>query len=62
MFSHLQVSVEDVVVLINSDRINVTDKKACCSYDILLPYTLETNNAKAFLDYSIMVRIFLFLY
>ncbi|CAL1677498.1 unnamed protein product [Lasius platythorax] len=49
------VSVEDVVVLINSDRINVTDKKACCSYDILLPYTLETNNAKAFLDYSIMV-------
>lgn len=56
MLFHLQVSVEDVVVLINSDRINVTDKKACF-YDILLPYTLETNNAKAFLDYSLMVRI-----
>ncbi|XP_029664603.1 PIH1 domain-containing protein 1-like [Formica exsecta] len=49
------ISVEDVVVLINSDRINVTDKKAYCSYDILLPYTLEANSAKAFLDYSIMV-------
>lgn len=55
------VSVEDVVVLINSDRINVTDKKACF-YDILLPYTLETNNAKAFLDYSLMIlRIDIFI-
>ncbi|XP_070166031.1 PIH1 domain-containing protein 1 [Polyergus mexicanus] len=49
------ISVEDVVVLINSDRINVMDKKTYCSYDILLPYTLEANSAKAFLDYSIMI-------
>lgn len=49
------VSVEDIVVLINSDRINVTDEKACCSYDVLLPYTLRADNAQAFLDYNIGV-------
>ncbi|KAG5330846.1 PIHD1 protein, partial [Acromyrmex heyeri] len=52
------VSVEDIVVLINSDRINVTDEKAYYSYDVLLPYTLKADNAKAFLDYNIGVRIY----
>lgn len=52
----MQVSIENIVVLINSDRMNITDKKACCSYDILFPYILEANSAKAFLDCSIMVR------
>jgi len=55
MHYHLQISVEDIVILINSDRINVTDEKACCSYDVLLPYTLKADNAKAFLDYNIGV-------
>jgi len=46
------------VVLINSDRINVTDEKACYSYDVLLPYTLKADNAKAFFDYNVgMLRI-----
>ncbi|KYN06465.1 PIH1 domain-containing protein 1 [Cyphomyrmex costatus] len=54
------VSVDDVVVLINSDRINVTDEKACYSYDTLLPYTLKADNAKAFFDYNIGVRICIF--
>ncbi|GAB1859766.1 PIH1 domain-containing protein 1-like isoform X2 [Camponotus japonicus] len=49
------VSIENIVVLINSDRMNIADKKACCSYDILFPYILEANSAKAFLDCSIMV-------
>lgn len=64
MHYHLQISVKDIVVLINSDRINVTDEKACCSYDVLLPYTLKADNAKAYLDYNIGVRtyIILFLY
>ncbi|XP_011059163.1 PREDICTED: PIH1 domain-containing protein 1-like isoform X1 [Acromyrmex echinatior] len=58
------VSVEDIVVLINSDRINVTDEKAYYSYDVLLPYTLKADNAKAFLDYNIGVRSYIpfFLY
>ncbi|KAL6268856.1 hypothetical protein P5V15_001978 [Pogonomyrmex californicus] len=52
------VSIENVVVLINSDRINVTDEKACYSYDVFLPYTLVADSAKAFLDYNIgMLRI-----
>nr|XP_012217518.1 PREDICTED: PIH1 domain-containing protein 1 isoform X1 [Linepithema humile] len=51
------VSIEDVEVLINSDRINVTDKKASDMYDVLLPYTLKANNAKAFFDRNISVRI-----
>ncbi|XP_036147366.1 PIH1 domain-containing protein 1 [Monomorium pharaonis] len=49
------VSIEDIVVLINSDRINVTDEKACYSYDVLLPYILKADNARAFLDYNIGV-------
>ncbi|KAL0108227.1 hypothetical protein PUN28_015051 [Cardiocondyla obscurior] len=49
------VSVEDIVVLINSDRINVTDEKAHYSYDVLLPHILKADNAKAFLDYNIGV-------
>ncbi|XP_071647523.1 PIH1 domain-containing protein 1 isoform X1 [Temnothorax longispinosus] len=55
------ISVEDIVVLINSDRINVTDEKACCSYDVLIPYTytLKPDNAKAYLDYNIGVRIYI---
>lgn len=57
----LQISVKDIVVLINSDRINVTDEKACCSYDVLLPYTLKADNAKAFLDYNIGVRIYMYI-
>jgi len=56
----LQISIEDIVVLINSDRISVTDETACYSYDILLPYTLKADNAKAFLDYNIGVRIYIF--
>lgn len=59
MHYHLQVSVEDIVVLINSDRINVTDEKAYYSYDVLLPYTLKADNANAFLDYNIGVRIYI---
>lgn len=55
----MQISVEDIVVLINSDRINVTDEKACYSYDVLLPYTLKADTAKAFLDYNIGVRIYI---
>ncbi|XP_072750716.1 PIH1 domain-containing protein 1 [Anoplolepis gracilipes] len=54
LFDMSSISVKDIVVLVNSDRINVTDKKACF-YDILVPYILEANSVKAFLDYSIMV-------
>lgn len=51
------VSIKDIVVLINSERINVTDEKGC-SYDILLPYKLKIDNAKAHLDYNIgMLRV-----
>ncbi|XP_014472122.1 PREDICTED: PIH1 domain-containing protein 1-like [Dinoponera quadriceps] len=49
------VSIENVVVLINPDRINVTDEKTCCSHDVLLPYNIKTDSAKAYLDYSLKV-------
>ncbi|XP_019700301.1 PIH1 domain-containing protein 1 isoform X4 [Harpegnathos saltator] len=50
------VSTEDIVVLINSGRINVTDEKAYCSHDILLPYAVKASSAKAYLDYNLRVR------
>ncbi|XP_025162573.1 PIH1 domain-containing protein 1 isoform X2 [Harpegnathos saltator] len=52
------VSTEDIVVLINSGRINVTDEKAYCSHDILLPYAVKASSAKAYLDYNLrMLRV-----
>ncbi|XP_011864344.1 PREDICTED: PIH1 domain-containing protein 1-like [Vollenhovia emeryi] len=48
-------SVDSMAVFINSDRINVTDEKACCSHDVFLPYTLQVHSAKAFFDYNIGV-------
>jgi len=56
----LQITIENIVVLINSDRINVTDEKTSCSYDVFLPYILDANGAEAFFDYNIGVRIFSF--
>ncbi|XP_011344029.1 PIH1 domain-containing protein 1 isoform X2 [Ooceraea biroi] len=50
------VTIEDIAVLINSDRINVTDEKVSCSYDVLLPYALDVNEAEAFFDYNIGVK------
>lgn len=59
MSYHLQVSIKDIVVLMNSDRINITDINACCSYDLLLPYTVKTDSAKAYLDYNLRVRSYI---
>ncbi|XP_020294010.1 PIH1 domain-containing protein 1-like [Pseudomyrmex gracilis] len=49
------VLVEDVVVLVNSDRINVTNEKACRSSDVFLPYTVKADTARAFLDFNMRV-------
>ncbi|XP_032666211.1 PIH1 domain-containing protein 1-like isoform X2 [Odontomachus brunneus] len=46
------VSIDDVVVLVNSDRINVTDEKTC-SRDVLLPYAVKKDSAKAYFDYNL---------
>lgn len=56
------MSIEDIEVLVNSDRIIVTDEKACCSHDVLLPYTIKTDSTKAYMDYTLRVRGYIFFF